>query len=119
MVDVGFRVDEVLKILLYRKCNKYNLGRVGLDTLGLYSQRNCVLVTAEEQAYLSSLWHAAAAGDSERAGYWADGGRESDAGHAHERAGRLGHRGCLPQDRCTFAFTALCATRTPLCSQQK
>ena len=26
MVDLGFRVDEGLKILLYRKCSKYNLG---------------------------------------------------------------------------------------------
>jgi hypothetical protein len=26
MVDLGFRVDEGLKILLYRKCSKYKLG---------------------------------------------------------------------------------------------
>ena len=26
MVDLGFRVDEGLKMLLYRKCSKYNLG---------------------------------------------------------------------------------------------
>ena len=27
MVDLGFRVNEGLKILLYRKCSKYNLGQ--------------------------------------------------------------------------------------------
>ena len=30
MVGSGFRVDEVLKILLYRKCTKYNLGRAAI-----------------------------------------------------------------------------------------
>ena len=34
MVGSGFRVDGVLKILLYRKCSKYNLGRAAI-TRGL------------------------------------------------------------------------------------
>ena len=29
MVDLGFRVDEGLKILSYRKCSKYHLGLLG------------------------------------------------------------------------------------------
>ena len=31
MADLGFRVDEGMRILLYKKCSKYNLGRRQVD----------------------------------------------------------------------------------------
>ena len=42
MVDLGFRVDEGLNILLYRKCSKYNFGlrRMSLRR-GRPSQQSC------------------------------------------------------------------------------